>query len=185
MSGPGRRRLFVALPVPAPVAAALDARVAPLRASLPGLRWVPADRWHLTLTFLGDVADADLPELEQRLGRAAARSASLRLRLGAGGRFGGRVLWVGVDGDRDALRRLAERTTAAARRTGIDVERRRLRPHLTVARASRPTDLRPLVGALADPAGPEWTATHLALVHSTLGEQARYDTVATYPLTAS
>lgn len=182
MTGADRRRLFVAVTLPSPVTAALDGAVAPLRGRFPGLRWVPPDRWHLTLAFLGEVDGAVVPALEERLARAAARSAPMRLRLGRGGRFDGRVLWVAVTGDLPALRRLAERTGAAARRVGIDVDRRPHRPHLTLARLRRPADLQPAVAALADHAGPEWSASEFGLVRSVLGEQAQYTTVATYPL---
>ncbi|HEU5241008.1 MAG TPA: 2'-5' RNA ligase family protein, partial [Ornithinibacter sp.] len=32
-----------------------DAALAPVRAANPDLRWVPPERWHLTLAFYGEV----------------------------------------------------------------------------------------------------------------------------------
>ncbi|MCE7079068.1 2'-5' RNA ligase family protein [Streptomyces sp. ST2-7A] len=66
-----------------------------------GLRWTEPTGWHITLAFHGECPDGMLPELGERLGRAAGRSAPFHLRLGPGGRFGDRVLWLGV-ADADA-----------------------------------------------------------------------------------
>ncbi|MGH3313594.1 MAG: 2'-5' RNA ligase family protein, partial [Streptomyces sp.] len=67
------------------------------------LRWTERAGWHLTLAFYGDVADDLLPELRERLTRAAGRRRPLRLRLAGGGRFGDRTLWAGIaDGPGDA-----------------------------------------------------------------------------------
>jgi len=177
-------RAFVAVALPVDVRDHLDRQLRTCRAEHPTLRWVAPERWHLTLTFLGDVDAAALSDLRLRLGRGVVRSDPFRLQLLKGGRFGDHVLWAGVGGDRDQLRRLAERTTAAARRAGIDVEHRPHRPHLTLARAPRPTDLRAAVGSLDEYAGPGWTVADVELVRSTLGPTPRYDTLATYPLAA-
>src|SRR4029079_7809601 len=87
-----------------------------------------------------------------------------------GGRFGRQVLWTRVDGDRAALRRLADAVRAAARRGGLAVDARPYRPHLTLARAGAPpTDLAPLAAALDGFAGRPWSASDLHLVRSVLG----------------
>ena len=50
---------------------------------------------------------------------------------------------------------------------GYVVEDRPFRPHLTIARASRPTDLRDAVAALdAAGPGPPWTASEIVLFES-------------------
>lgn len=175
-------RLFVAVALPPDVVAHLDAHLVRVRRRFPELRWVPPERWHLTLTFLGDVDPARVGALDERLARAAGRTTQHRLHLEQGGRFGQRVLWTGVGGQRHLLRRLAERTSAAARRAGLDVEDRPYRPHLTVARAVRPVDLRPAVAQLADYTGPEWPVAAVELVRSTLGAAPRYECLASHGL---
>jgi 2'-5' RNA ligase len=183
-------RAFVALTVPAPVRAELADAVAPLRAADPALRWIPAEQWHLTLAFLGEVDDGVLPDLTERLARAARRHPPLRLALAGGGRFGDRVLWTRVreepDRPSDGLRRLAGSVAAAARRCGIAVEDRPYRPHLTLARARGAVDLRPAVAALARFRGTPWTAEALHLVRSRLGAgpggTAAHDVVGSWSL---
>src|SRR5258706_972226 len=80
-------RLFVAVTPPQAALAELDAAAAALRADWPGLRWAGLDRWHVTLAFLGEVADERLADLQTRLARAARPHHALRLRLGRAGAF--------------------------------------------------------------------------------------------------
>jgi RNA 2',3'-cyclic 3'-phosphodiesterase len=169
-------RLFVAVVPPREAVAELDAAVGPLRGR--ELRWTGTEQWHLTLVFLGEVGEETLPELEERLGRAARRHPAHALRFAGAGRFGNRVLWAGVRGDTRTLGRLAESAQAAARRCGIAVEERPYRAHLTLARAANGTrpDLRPYVEALAGFEGEEWQAGELCLMRSRLGGgPARYE----------
>ncbi|MCI3224011.1 RNA 2',3'-cyclic phosphodiesterase [Streptomyces sp. NP-1717] len=184
-------RLFAAVLPPAravdELAAAVDRRVR----GLPGaeeMRWTGQAGWHFTLAFMGEVDDGLVPELTERLGRAAHRTEAFSLRLRGGGHFGGRALWAGAAGGTAELRRLAERADAAARRTGLPMEEHRTyRPHLTLARTRTETDLRPYVAALDGFEGTAWQVGELALVRSRLpvagvpGEQPRYETLVRCP----
>lgn len=188
MNPPGATmRLFVALVPPADALAELAAAVDALR-STPGLRWTRPEQWHVTLAFLAEVDDRTRAALVPRLERAAHRHAPLTLALAGGGRFG-QVLWTRVDGDRVALRGLADSVRAAARRCGLPTDARPYRPHLTLARASRPApDLAPLATALDGFAGRPWTASDLHLVRSVLGAgpggTAHHEPLASWPLSS-
>ncbi|MFE9405892.1 RNA 2',3'-cyclic phosphodiesterase [Streptomyces sp. NPDC006530] len=186
-------RLFAAVLPPAWAVAELGLAVRELTA-LPGadgLRWTGREGWHLTLAFLGEVDEALLDELRERLRRAAHRTDPFTLRLHGGGRFDGRALWAGVAGGLDELRLLAEHADAAARRSGVPMDQhRRYVPHLTLARSRTPKDLRPYVTELAAFEGGPWQVAELALIRSSLprhgipGERPRYDAVARWPLGA-
>jgi RNA 2',3'-cyclic 3'-phosphodiesterase len=161
-----RVRLFVSVPLPPP-------QRAHLAAALAGLRTGDVARWHLTLVFLGEQHDPAV--LLPGLRRAAATADPFALRLQGGGTFPG-VLWAGVGGDEPALRALQAGVEAECRAAGLDVERRRFRPHVTVAR--RASDPRRLHGY----EGPPWQVRSIDLVRSTLGAQPRHEALETFPL---
>ncbi|MFL6139796.1 MAG: RNA 2',3'-cyclic phosphodiesterase [Frankiaceae bacterium] len=180
-------RLFVAIHPSAEAAAHLDAALEPVRADWPGLRWAPVDQWHLTLGFLGEVGERLVGPLSERLGRAAARTPALELSLTSLGAFPAarraRACWAGVAGAVGPLRELADRVGAAARRTGIEMDGKPYRPHLTLARPRRPPqDVTALAERLSGYAGPAWTATELRLVRSHLGAQVRHETLRRWSL---
>ncbi|GGZ50492.1 RNA 2',3'-cyclic phosphodiesterase [Streptomyces subrutilus] len=181
-------RLFAAVLPPPRAVAELAAAVRPLRDDR--LRWTAESGWHFTLAFLGEVREELLPDLHARLARAAQRTAPFDLRLHGSGHFGDRALWAGAAGGIDALRMLAERADAAARRAGVPMEQhRRYTPHLTLARSrDGATPLRPYLESLAGFEGTPWRADTLSLVRSNLpagpvpGERPRYETAAAWPL---
>jgi 2'-5' RNA ligase len=144
-------RLFVAVRPPASALAHL-ARA---------LDRAPAPTWHLTLAFLGEVAD-DAP-LAGPLAAVAARHAPFTVALGGSGRFG-RAVWVGVTGAVPALTDLAADVASAC---GL-ADDRAYRPHLTVARG------RVDPAALAAYAGPSFPVDRLELVRSVLGRSAEH-----------
>lgn len=184
-------RLFAAVLPPAHAADELAAAVEQRVLGLPGadgMRWTGQAGWHFTLAFMGEVDDGLVPELTERLERAARRTEAFSLRLRGGGHFGGRALWAGAAGGIAELRRLAERADAAARRTGVPMEEHRAyRPHLTLARTRTETDLTSYVAALDGFEGTSWQVGELALVRSRLpvagvrGEQPRYETLVRCP----
>ena len=186
-------RLFVALLPPQEVLAELETAVAPLRPGWPWLRWAGPDRWHVTLAFLGEVSDARLDGLRERLGRAASRHQAVQVRIGRGGAFPAaakaRVLCAHIEGDAPALAglgALAASAAAGARRAGAPPpdEGRRYRPHVTLARSRQPADLSPLVETLSGFSGSAWTATRIELIRSFTGPQPRHESIGHWPLRA-
>ena len=82
----------------------------------------------------------------------------------------------------DRLGPLAASVAAAARHSGIAVEDRPYRAHLTLARSAGPTDLRPLVSALSGLRTREWSPPEVLLVHSRPGPAPQHSVVAALPL---
>jgi len=184
-------RLFAAVLPPEGVIRELASEIEELE-RLPGadgLRWTGRPGWHFTLAFYGEVDEGIVPELEERLARAAHRTAPFPLSLHGGGHFGGRALWVGAEGGTETMRLLADRAEAAGKKVGVPIgEHRRYHPHLTVARSRANANFKPYVTALHAFAGRQWTVRELCLVRSNLprsgvqGEQPRYETIASWPL---
>ncbi|MPZ81485.1 MAG: RNA 2',3'-cyclic phosphodiesterase [Actinophytocola sp.] len=159
-------RLFSAIELPDPVRAELVQRLADVRAAETELRWVPPERWHITLGFYGDREHADRRGAWFR--RQATGLAPARLRLRGAGRFPG-VLWVGVspmDG-RDAT---ALRIVADAMNADNNANRYDFAAHVTIARwrrgaAGSQSAIR-AVHALSDYFGTWWSATEVVLFRS-------------------
>jgi 2'-5' RNA ligase len=83
------------------------------------------------------------------------------------------VVWAGLDLDehgRTELSRLATGARAAANRAGVQVDGRRFRAHVTIARVGHPLDVTSWVRLLDAYRGPTWTVDRLTLVASYLGE---------------
>ena len=125
-------RLFVGLELPWE----LRQRVAMLaHAGIPGARWVPPENYHLTLRFIGETPGHVAEEIDHAL--AALTAPSFILTLTGIGTFakGGRSqsLWVGVERS-EPLERLQGKIENALQRCGLEPERRRFQPHLTLAR---------------------------------------------------
>jgi 2'-5' RNA ligase len=187
-------RMFVALRPPTDAVDHLD-EFLDVRRAAAGFRWAPVEQFHVTLAFLADVPDRTLDDLMARLTRAAARRTAFATTIAGGGAFPNaaraRVVWAGLDLDehgRTELSRLATGARAAANRAGVPVDGQRFRAHLTVARLGQPQDVTSWVRLLDSYRGLTWTAGHIALVASYLGEdprgRPRYETVEEFALTS-
>ena len=117
-------RLFVALDLPR----SLRERLSWMAGGLPGARWVAPENYHVTLRFIGEEVDVAL---------AALRAPGFTLQLAGIGTHakGGKVnaLWVGVERT-PQLDHLQTKIETALQRAGLERERRRFTPHVTLAR---------------------------------------------------
>ena len=176
-------RLFVGLELPW----ALRHRAAMLAsAGIPGARWVPEENYHITLRFIGETPRYLAEEIDHAL--AALKAPTFSLTLAGVGTFakGGRsqALWLGVERC-EPLERLQAKIETALQRCGLEPERRRFQPHLTLARLDGGAEakLAAFVQAnnlfRAEPVPVE----HFTLFSSLLGkDQAVYTAEVEYPL---
>lgn len=169
--------VFVAVVPPEPVLGHLESALRAVPAK-PHLRRTDARTWHITLAFLGDLDASTTTRLGHALEPLAASTGAVELSLAGSGVFG-EALWVGVRGD---LAPLALAVQAAARKVGIDVEKRAFQPHLTVIRAQRGRSLRPELDLLAPYVGPRWQARELHLIRSHPGRPLRHESLGIWPL---
>lgn len=163
-------RLFVAVWPPPPVVDRLRALDRP---PLSGVRWTTEQQWHVTLRFLGDVADGEVEGVKGGLAGLHALAAAPAVTAVAGpavSRLGQWVLCVPVSG-LEQLAVAVERVTAAH---GEPAGARPYRGHLTLARI-KPGGRRPAVGM---PFSASWPVEDVTLVASTLHPAgARYQVI--------
>ncbi|MCJ8139262.1 RNA 2',3'-cyclic phosphodiesterase [Falsirhodobacter halotolerans] len=155
-------RAFLAIPVPEALAAVLD----PLT-DLPNTRAV--DTPHLTLHFLGEVRDAVLAEAWEDVATLPLRPVTLT--LGALDTLASGAVVVHVVPE-PALIDLHDALARRLRQAGLDLPRRRFRPHITVARHGTLTGaeaerLASALGRAARPVG-QAAAERLVLYQSLL-----------------
>lgn len=131
-------RLFIALPLPAPLRGEIAAFARSLRPHFPEARWEREEKLHVTMRFLGDVPGDRVGEILAAMGEAAGAVTGFEMTLAGFGAFPSfsrpRVLWVGCSDTGDSLRRLhlALETSLAA--TGLPPGDRTFHPHVTIAR---------------------------------------------------
>ena len=164
-------------------------------ANAPGhsTRLTRRENWHVTAAFLGDVPESRVDVAAAVMVQVGSDAAPLWLRVEGGGTFGGRrdpILWAGIGGEIDALRRLARLLQRALRRARLPVDERPPRPHLTIARPGQrvPADeVAADLAMLAAYVGPQWTVPALHLMLSEIeqtpgGPAPRYTSIATAAL---
>jgi RNA 2',3'-cyclic 3'-phosphodiesterase len=176
-------RLFVALDLPW----SLRQSVAQMAGSgVPGARWVPPENYHLTLRFIGETPGHRAEEIDLAL--AALRGRSFSLAFTGLGTFskGGRstALWLGVERS-PQLEHLQNKIETALQRCGVEPERRRFQPHLTLARLDNATEgkLASFVQAHNLFRSEPFPVEHFTLFSSQLGKEASvYTPEVEYPL---
>lgn len=179
-------RLFVALELPPEVREAAASVARELKSSGADVKWVKPESMHLTLKFLGETPDDQVPDVKSALKEACTGKPALELTVKGCGSFPGQkkpqVVWLGLEGQIDALRDLAVTIEAGLELLGFPPERRSFKAHLTLGRMRRGPrrggrggeqggPVGPLVRAIAaqkEYQGPAFRADNVVLMKSTL-----------------
>ncbi len=178
-------RLFIALPVPDDIADELTA----LQSGVPDARWVPPENFHVTLCFAGEVQGAVMRDLEEELSDATGPKFPVALggvdQLSSGKQP--RALVALVERS-DRLERLQQKVSTITRHCGVEVERRKFRPHITLARfrngAETGHHIAQFMASHAQFRAGPWVAEHFSLYSSRQGRSGSiYAEEAMYQLT--
>lgn len=188
-------RSFVAIELPEGAKDALQGVGRRLRGKVPpdSVRWIKVSGIHLTLKFLGNVAEADLPRIKDRLIQVGQRHAGFTFSFGGVGCFPNtkrpRVVWVGVEEQTGTLLSLQQDVENSLASLGFEPEKRAYHPHLTLGRTQRrvsPRDQRRLGEIIATAGVGELGQVRVAsfrLMRSDLRpDGAVYASLAAFPL---
>jgi RNA 2',3'-cyclic 3'-phosphodiesterase len=183
-------RLFISIPVPESVHAALEKAQRELREGLPprvrkAVRWTNPGQLHLTLRFLGDVEENRVPGLLNALRETCRQFPPLHLRAECVGFFPERrlprVAWIGVHDRAKLLTPLQQKIETAVHAFSASPATEEFKGHLTIGRIRdlRPSDadtLREAAQKLSAPVFGEWIAEDVHLMQSQLLPQGALHT---------
>ena len=177
-------RLFIALPVPEDISDALTR----LQSGVPDARWVPLENLHVTLCFAGDVQGGTMRDLEEELSDIAGPRFPVSIagveQFSTGKQP--RALVALVERN-DRLDWLQQKVSTVARNCGIEIERRKFRPHVTLARfpngAETGHHIAQFMASFSTFRAGPWIVDHFALYSSRQGGSGRiYTEKAAYDL---
>jgi 2'-5' RNA ligase len=151
-------RTFIAVEVSAATRKRAADAIERLRASGAKVSWVKPDNMHLTLKFLGDVPNVQIPEICRAVTQAAAELEPFEMQCHGLGAFPDlrrpRTIWIGVEEGKEGLVQLHAAIDKSLAKLGFAKEGRRFQPHLTIGRVrqggSAALDLGQLVEQNAD-----------------------------------
>ncbi|MCP4723123.1 MAG: RNA 2',3'-cyclic phosphodiesterase [Desulfobacteraceae bacterium] len=134
-------RVFIAIPLPAPVRRGLMKIQAGLKSKGIKASWTKPGALHLTLKFMGNIPIHDLEFVKAAMVKTMAGFPRFELSTSRLGVFPNpkkpRVLWVGVEGRTDRLDKLFKTLETQLTPLGIKNERSRFSPHITLARLKK------------------------------------------------
>ena len=132
-------RLFAGISLPV----LLRQRLTLLESATPGARWIKRENYHITLTFIGDIAEGTAEDMDEAF--EALRAKRFKLRLKGAGCFAhhgdNKMLWIGVE-ESEPLQRLKDKIDRRLQVYKIPFEKRKYVPHVTVARLHNVDDAR-------------------------------------------
>ncbi|MAI71323.1 MAG: RNA 2',3'-cyclic phosphodiesterase [Rhodopirellula sp.] len=109
-----------------------------LRQANDGIKWVPTDNLHLTLKFLGDVDNTEVPAVCKVIQRVCSDHSPFHLDFAGTGGFPSlerpRILYAGINDASGSLTRIVSRLETSLAELGFKQEPRDYIPHLTLGR---------------------------------------------------
>jgi 2'-5' RNA ligase len=134
---------------------------------------VETENLHMTVKFLGDVAENKLPGVARRIEEISFDPFKIRV-IGVGvfphlGRP--RVVWAGVEGEVDSLTRVYEEVEEKLQELGFKPERRGFHPHFTICRVRSGRQKARLIDEIMNYQDTKFgaiTVDHISLMKSTL-----------------
>ena len=145
MASPSMLRTFIAIPLPEALISQLDRMQRRLQRTCPDrcIRWVNPHTIHLTLFFIGDMAETRIAQISQVLSAIVEPHPTFTFTVENLGTFPNprrpNVIWAGVRDTEHKLADLVSAINAGMALSGFPPESRKFTPHLTIGRVNRRT----------------------------------------------
>lgn len=131
-------RSFIAIKLSAAIKDELAGLQDELKGSNSDVKWVRSGIIHLTLKFLGEIAEDKAAEVKNVLKEVSSRHNPFKISLSDIGGFPGlahpRVIWVGIDAGSLEAQALAREIDEGLSQIGFEKETRPFTSHLTIGR---------------------------------------------------
>jgi RNA 2',3'-cyclic 3'-phosphodiesterase len=165
-----RTRTFIAIDPGKEIRARLVSLQEALARAETEVKWVERENLHVTLLFLGEVDERDLPAVCKAVGEVAAHTLAFPMSVEKASSFGSprrpRTLWAGVGEGTQTLRALHDALEAPLLELGCyRREERQYTPHITLGRVKGDRSNDQLAAALARNAGWRGGETLVREVH--------------------
>jgi 2'-5' RNA ligase len=135
-----RIRTFVCIEIDADLRRKMSQVSATLSSAGADVKWVAENNLHLTLKFLGNVDDAQIPKVADAVKKIAANYKSFDLTIAGIGAFPERgmprVIWIGLDEPTGALEKMYYALGEALAPYAEKAEHRTFSPHITIGRVN-------------------------------------------------
>jgi 2'-5' RNA ligase len=140
------------------------------------VRWVDVENIHLTIVFMGNINEQEIPHMSQAIEKVCLRYPPFHVSLKSLGAFPNtrrpRVIWLGLQGDTEKMSFFKKALQKHLKPFGIKEEKRSFKPHLTLGRFKNPGPVDSLldnfIGTYKDLSGPECPLNELILFKSDL-----------------
>jgi 2'-5' RNA ligase len=134
-------RTFIALEMPSDVRNRAADLINKLSAADANVRYVDTENMHLTLKFLGDVPENDIPAVCRAAAEAAKTVEPFQIELRGAGAFPDvsrpRTLWIGAGEGEEEMVALQAAIDSSLANLRFPREGRKFHPHLTLGRVKR------------------------------------------------
>jgi RNA 2',3'-cyclic 3'-phosphodiesterase len=169
-------RSFLAFELPPDIKRTVTLISEDARRSKLNVRWVKVDNIHLTVVFMGNVREDDVPSIKEAIKTVCIESGPFDISLKGVGVFPNarrpRIIWLGLDGEIERIASLRDGLQKQLRAFGIKEEERMFRPHLTLGRFRKPNRGDPrlddIIARYKDHAGPVCRLEELIMFKSEL-----------------
>ncbi len=138
-------RAFIAVDLPPDLLKKIGTIIEFFRKELPerSIKWVSVEKLHLTIKFIGELPEENLNDAKAIILDAVTNLPSFKISIQGLGMYPNkqkpRVVWLGITG-KEALVEIHHILDDALEEIGIQPERRKFSPHLTLGRIRRGTD---------------------------------------------
>jgi len=138
-------RTFIAINTPESIRQSITAFQSELRKSGADVRWESPDKFHVTIKFLGNVEESQLPGLTRQIQSVCEQHPSFEVWYRRAGGFPDlkhpRVIWLGCENEDGTLATLRSALDTVLLPHGFEIEARPFRPHITLGRIRSPKGL--------------------------------------------